>query len=281
METTTLLQDTAQYASRLLGEQLPSGYSFHNLERTQQIVKATETIGEYEKLSEEEMEITLMAAWLQDTGYKDTFEGHKAKSKAIASAFLEERKVPQDKRDKVLACIMATARVSEPQSKAEKVLLDAIHKVEIEVDRKNLPALNEELLAVHGQEQSELESLEQQINTMLELDFYTDYGKEVLLPARNEHKIKLEKKLKKLQKSRRCTGEYQPGHHRSTAQGFEEEAAKSRGAARARHRNHVQADLQKPPRPERHGRQQSQYHDLDQFDHHVLCDGEPFVQTGQ
>lgn len=201
MEQTTLLQEVAQHATEILSNQLPSGFSFHTLKRTKAIVKAAETIAGKEKLNEEECEIVLMAAWLQDTGYRDAYDGHEEKSKAIAAAFLEEKKVPQEKVDKVLACIMATTEEAEPQNTIEKVLLDAIHKVVIDNDFKNLPAWNQELLAANEVEQSELESLEKHLAIVLASEYHTAYGKETLLPARNEHKIKVEKQLKKLQKA--------------------------------------------------------------------------------
>ncbi|MEZ4687964.1 MAG: DUF5706 domain-containing protein [Bacteroidia bacterium] len=201
METTTALHDTAQYASRILAEQLPPGFVFHNLERTKQIIQATQTIADYEKLSGEELEIALTGAWFHDTGYRDAHEDHREKSKAIAAAFLEERKIPAELADRVLACIMATAGDAEPQSKAAKVLLDAIQKVAIEQDHKNLPALSRELQTVYDTEQPEVKILQDYLEAIVQTTFYTTYGQEVLQPARNSLKAKLEKKLKKLQKA--------------------------------------------------------------------------------
>jgi len=201
MENSALLKAAEGYATDILKNQLSPDLVFHNFEHTKQVVDTVQLIGTHEQLSDEEMEMALVAAWFHDTGYRDAYDGHEEKSKAIAAAFLSEEKVDPEKTDKILSCILATQAGSKPQNNIEKVLVDAGQTAIEEEDYKvQLALLRQELSAVKKVEQSETEGLQNYLEAILKYEFHTTYGKEILLPARGKLKIKLEKRLSKLQK---------------------------------------------------------------------------------
>lgn len=201
MTSTTHLKNAEEHATDILKNQLSSDLVFHNLEHTEKLVETIKLIGTYEQLSTADMEIVQMAAWFLNTGYRDVYDEHEEKSKAIASAFLKLKEVPQDKIDKISACILATQAGNKPKNKLEKVCVDAKQAININDNYKQaLEQLRQEQLAVKKIEQSEVDSLQNHLETILKYDFYTTYGNEVLLPARDKLKTKLEKRLNKLRK---------------------------------------------------------------------------------
>lgn len=201
MENNSLLTNVERYVTDILKNQLSSDLVFHNIEHTVKVVDAVKAIGTHEQLSSEEMEMVQIAAWFHDTGYRDLYYGHEEKSKAIAAAFLSKENVPPEKIDKILGCILATQVGNKPQNDIEKVLVDA-RQIDVKGGdyKMHLDQLGQELLAVKKIEQSEVEGLQNYLEDILKYEFHTTYGKEVLLPARDKHKVKLEKRLNKLQK---------------------------------------------------------------------------------
>lgn len=191
------MKHAERYATEMLKNQLSSDLTFHNFEHTEKVVEAVQEIGTHEKLSNEEMEMVQIAAWFHDTGYRDAYEGHEEKSKAIALAFLLKEEVLAEKIDKILGSILVTQEESLPKNKIEKVLVDAVQATAKGGDYK---LLNQELLAVKKVEQTEVESLQKFLKVVLKYEFHTAYGKEVLVPSREKLTIKLEKRLKKLKK---------------------------------------------------------------------------------
>ena len=201
MEHNSLLKKAERDATDILKNQLSPDLVFHNFEHTKGIVDAVQAIGTHEQLSDEEMEIAQIAAWFHNTGYRDAYDGHEKKSKAIASEFLSKEEVLPEKADKILACILASQAGNKPKHKIEEVLVDAKQAAVKEGDYKvQLDLLRQELLAIKKVEQSEVEGLQKHLKKILKYEFHTTYGKEVLLPARDKLKTKLEKRLNKLQK---------------------------------------------------------------------------------
>lgn len=201
MTSNTLLKDTELFATDFLNNQLSTDLSFHNFEHTEKLVETTKLVGTYEQLSQEEMEIVQIAAWFLNTGYKEDYDEHEEKSKSIASAFLSNKNVSDDKVNKVLGCILATQEGNKPKHNTEKVFVDATQAAATKGDYKiQLDQLRQELSTIKEIEQSEVDSLQNHLQAIIKYEFYTSYGKEVLLPARDKLKVKLEKRLNKLRK---------------------------------------------------------------------------------
>lgn len=201
MENNLLLKNAERYATNILENQLSPDLVYHNCEYTKKVVDAVQLIGTQEQLSTEEIEIAQIAAWFHNTGYRDTYYEHEEKSRAILSEFLSEENVSAEKKGKIIDCILLPQVGKKTKNNIEKVLMDAGKTSVKEGDYKiSLDLLRQELLAVKKIEQSEVESLQNYLETILKYEFHTTYGKETLLPARDKLKNKLEKRLNKLQK---------------------------------------------------------------------------------
>lgn len=103
----------------------PLTLAFHNYQHTEEVVEALWEIGANTRLRTDEMEVVLIAGWFHDVGYCAKYRGHEDESKRRALAFLSWNDYPEEKTEKVLACIEATRFPQRPGSRLEEVLCDA------------------------------------------------------------------------------------------------------------------------------------------------------------
>ena len=74
----------ASYVFNLFKNQLSPEVVYHNFEHTQDVVLHANKIGLAEKITEEDLELLLIACWFHDTGFVEDYEKHEEKSKTIA-----------------------------------------------------------------------------------------------------------------------------------------------------------------------------------------------------
>jgi len=116
---------TKSFVEKLFEEKLPKDLSFHNLEHTIEVAEAAEEIGIGEGLSDNELELVILAAWLHDIGYTEQYIGHEEESQAMADEFLQSIQYPEEKISIIKNCIMATKYRHESGNMLEAVVIDA------------------------------------------------------------------------------------------------------------------------------------------------------------
>ena len=120
-----LLIEVEKYVSSLLKSELPTDYIYHNLSHAQRVVKSISALIEGENITGIDAENLLIAAWLHDVGHINGCENHEAKSAEIATSFLKEKNISEDRIVKILNLIMATKMDYEPQNIFEQIICDA------------------------------------------------------------------------------------------------------------------------------------------------------------
>ena len=196
-----LVKKAEEYASNILHSQLPQALVLHNYQHTQKVVAAVKSIGSKEQLNDHELGMIEIAAWFHNTGYRDAYDQYLEKSKLIAQGFLSEENVAAETVKEILAAIDSAGADRVPENKAEKVLSDALKYHILDGNHKAyVQQLSEELQLNKKVKQSDLESLQNYLESILKYEFYTTYGKEVLSPARDKLKAKVEKQINKTQK---------------------------------------------------------------------------------
>jgi predicted metal-dependent HD superfamily phosphohydrolase len=120
-----IIEKTKIFATDLLMNQLNPKHLYHNLKHTERVVKSTKELLEAHRLSDEENEILLLAAWLHDIGYTEGTQDHEETSCSIADEFLKNEGYDTQKIQKVVEYIRATKRFHVPQSIQEKIIRDA------------------------------------------------------------------------------------------------------------------------------------------------------------
>ena len=172
---------------------------YHNFTHTAEVVKVAEEIAIAAGIDEKEIEVLKIAAWFHDIGHIETCIGHEDIGIGIAVTFLKENNYPIESINKVVELINATRMPRNPKNLLEKIICDAdlhhlgTNKFDVKADlfKKELESLNSSKI-------SENEWAEKNLKFFKEHKFFTDYAKDKFQVQKNINYIKLEKKLKKV-----------------------------------------------------------------------------------
>jgi len=199
MEDTLTILEKAERAAFDVLITLPESMVYHNLSHTKEVVKAARKIGSYANLTEEEMEILLLAAWFHDTGFKYDYDLHEERSVEIAEKFLAENNYPNSRAEKVISTIRSTRIDQKPATLIERVLHDADF---MHLSKKSyfdkLMLLKNELERARGEKLIDFEWFQENLKFLKSHEFYTEYGKTVLEPKVEKNINTQAKMLKKL-----------------------------------------------------------------------------------
>ncbi|MBW2961123.1 HD domain-containing protein [Mesonia aestuariivivens] len=183
-----LLEKTKTHCQQLLSESRCKELAFHNSQHTKEVFNSAKKIGAYVNLSEEELEIVLLAALFHDTGNMDCFKNHESVSAQKASDYLNEIGFEPSKIEKVIKCILATKMPQSPTNILEEVICDAdlAHLGEESFISKN------GLLRKEWSEHlkicfSNKEWVKLNIDFLECHRYFTPYGKKLLLPQKKKN----------------------------------------------------------------------------------------------
>ena len=120
-----LITRAEKHIVKLLNEHLDTGFVYHNLTHTQNVVKNANELAEVAQLEDSEKELLLLAAWFHDIGFIKSIDGHEVQSAAMATEFLQKQKCSDEDIKIVNDLILATAMDSVPKNELEKLIRDA------------------------------------------------------------------------------------------------------------------------------------------------------------
>jgi predicted metal-dependent HD superfamily phosphohydrolase len=124
-EPSALVQQAQAYLEPLLEKELDPRLTYHTLAHTAYVVKQARNLADDAKLSPEQTEELLLAAWFHDTGYLDTYDGHEYKSMTRAATWLQEKGYDPARIEVIKNLIRATHRNETANTELEKTLVDA------------------------------------------------------------------------------------------------------------------------------------------------------------
>jgi predicted metal-dependent HD superfamily phosphohydrolase len=189
-----LVQQAKALAEQIFADNVFSTYPFHNLAHTQNVVEAAHLIGKQCELSDDELELVLVAAWLHDVGYKGGAENHEQESAKLASALLSKLDIPHKKIKLVVDAILATRVPQSPKTMIDKVLCDAdLYHLSSSSYSSKGDLLREEWKATGFKEMTDQEWIQHNLEFMENHRYHTPYGQTIL----EEGKRKNIKHLKK------------------------------------------------------------------------------------
>ncbi len=120
-----LIIEVEKHVSSELRTKLPHTFIYHNLGHTQRVVKSVIELIEGEKISGDDAENLILAAWFHDIGYTVGCENHEEKSVAKAKIFLAQNDVSKNRVEEISSLILSTQMSHEPQNHLEKIITDA------------------------------------------------------------------------------------------------------------------------------------------------------------
>jgi len=158
-----------------------SNLYYHNINHIREVVEHSEIIANYLKISAEDKEILLIAAWFHDIYHVITHVNHEVKSAEIAEDFLLSENFPKYKIKKVVGCILATRVPQKPRTLLQKIICDAdlFHAGTIEFTNRNA-LYKKEILAKINKKISDYDFIKQTLIFFDSHSFFTDYSKKFL-----------------------------------------------------------------------------------------------------
>ncbi|MDX5347023.1 MAG: DUF5706 domain-containing protein [Hymenobacteraceae bacterium] len=125
MEEKGILKEASNFVFSLFKQKLSKKLVYHNYKHTFETVNEARELGKEIKLSDNDMEALLLAAWFHDTGYVELYQGHEQESAKMARQFLQEHQYPEDRIAVVESCILATKHGSATSNTLQELLVDA------------------------------------------------------------------------------------------------------------------------------------------------------------
>lgn len=192
------LTKVSEFVSNLLKNNLPEGCVYHNIEHTLNVVESAKLIGEHSKLSDEDMEILLIAAWFHDTGLINVYDGHEEKSIEIFKGFINQNHLSTEKIEKIAKLIRVTKIPRNPTDLLEKIICDAdLSHIGQKGFQRRIKLLRQEWENMLGKKFTDIEWLNSNIDFLTNNEFNTDYAKETFEEQKQRNIEKLKRKLVK------------------------------------------------------------------------------------
>jgi predicted metal-dependent HD superfamily phosphohydrolase len=189
MDSQSLLQEAQRFVTHFFATRISPSFLFHNIDHTQEVVKAATLLADYYQLPEEDRLILIVAAWFHDTGYSSGHaRWHESKSKEIATDFLQQHQVDAAVTDKVGSAIMATQWPQCPTNLTEQILCDAdlFHLGTDKFEEKN-KLLRKELNTLFDEKLSKKDWRQKNIVFLQQHRYFTDYARKNLQPVKQQH----------------------------------------------------------------------------------------------
>lgn len=192
----SLLIEAKKFISDLFKERLDCKYSYHNLEHTQNVVKAIEILCEQEETGPQMTGILLLAGWFHDAGYVEGDENHEQKSIKIAMEFLKDQNTSDEIQQKVSALIAATTFNYTPKTLFEKIMKDADHAHLAHENYPNvLGSLREEWATCREQTYCDIDWYQLNVEFLKKHRYYTKFARENWQQLKEENLKLIEQKL--------------------------------------------------------------------------------------
>jgi len=191
-------KEVNNFIFNLLKNELSPRVVYHNYNHTLKVVEAANEIALAEKVSEEELEIVLLAAWFHDTGYTNGVDNHEKESQKIAQKYLSEKGLDEDKIKKVLECIDATRMPQKPTSQLGRIICDAdLFHLGTENFSEYSNLLRSEWEQFCDKHLTEIEWLKENNRFFGEHTYFTNYAFNKLGAQKTSNWLKIQKDLRK------------------------------------------------------------------------------------
>ena len=162
---------------------------YHNVIHTREVVEAVKLMSSHYRLSADDDQALVVAAWWHDVGYlSGTPENHEMRSVESAKAFLLKHNATPAFIAKVEGCIMATKMPQRPTTLIEKIICDAdlfhFGKQDFMEDTK---MLRREVEKISGTAIKGSEWRNSTIRLLESHEYFTEYARETLSGTKKQN----------------------------------------------------------------------------------------------
>jgi len=192
----------SEFVTKLLNENLPSEYKYHNLVHAREVFAAVTDLGKNSNLLDEELEIIQIAAWFHDTGFVKDHLDHEYNGVKILKEFLGNFSYPEGKINRISDIIVMTEIGSTPTNLSERIIRDAdiLHVGKEEFYSKSL-TLKSEWEIIDHKKFTDIEWLQASLAFIKRTLFFTDYAKSKYEAGRQKNIFRLKEMIEKLNPS--------------------------------------------------------------------------------
>ncbi|MCB0493578.1 MAG: HD domain-containing protein [Cyclobacteriaceae bacterium] len=192
---TALIEKSKAYAEATLS-QLHDSYAYHNIYHTKKVAEAVREIGEKSRLTDDQLETAIIAAWIHDTGYILGCENHETNSVEAAKKILTEWGASTEKIEAVCGAIEATEMPQHPQNIVDMVVCDAdLYHLSNEDLLETGQRLRKEMAHVKKKEFTDKEWIQYNLKFLEGHSYFTEYGKTVLEKRKRKNIKKLKREI--------------------------------------------------------------------------------------
>ncbi len=178
--TTELLRETALYVRDYYAAHFNDQYTFHNYNRTVNIVRNCDALGVSMNLGGQELKLAHLAAWFSELGFSEDHRNYQAKSVKLAREYFRTKKLDDGVFEKLEECILSTRVPQQPVSVISQLLCDATMYHLAEKDSLELAdGLRAEYAAVAQVEYSDEEWISEYIKMINHHFYFTRTAREL------------------------------------------------------------------------------------------------------
>jgi predicted metal-dependent HD superfamily phosphohydrolase len=209
-----IVQESEKFIRDLFEKEIQENLRYHDIIHTEYVAGQAEKIGISSGLSEEELQIVIIAAWFHDSGFVSRSDGHEEESQNIARKFLSSQEMPEEFIKKVLSCIEATKM---PQNPGDNLLAQVVCDADMAYLSEDFYMERTVLLRKEWNHESETKlSKKTYYQETVELfnnhSYYTPYAEKEYTPGKAKnfkllHKLRKKKSKKETMKSKQLQTE--------------------------------------------------------------------------
>ncbi|MFZ6011996.1 MAG: Pycsar system effector family protein [Bacteroidota bacterium] len=191
------IRQAQKYAEEIFKGKAFHDRDFHNIDHTREVARAAEEIAVQTGLSEDEIESSVIAAWLHDIGYSQGAEEHEQKAADKAKELLNSWGASHKKIMEVTEAILATKVPQQPKSLISKVLCDAdLYHLSMEECEGKANKLRSEWRKLGIRDLNDTQWIQTNLEFMENHRYHTPYGQTILQQGKKKNIKRLRKLLK-------------------------------------------------------------------------------------
>ncbi|OIQ21077.1 MAG: phosphohydrolase [Flavobacterium sp. MedPE-SWcel] len=196
----TIVKKAENYIFTLFKDKLSVDCIYHNFNHTLRVVSSVSLLAKEEKVSQQDTELLLIAAWFHDSGYVERCKGHEESGCEIATEFLTKENYPTESIETICSLIRVTQLGVTPTNLLENIIKDADCSHFAEKNYSKLAELlREEWRLIEEKEFTDEEwAVANRDMLLYKHRFYTDYAKENMQPVKEKNIIALQATIKEL-----------------------------------------------------------------------------------
>lgn len=202
LEIHPLILDARQYALRWFNDHNDPRLVFHTYQQASEVVKLVEEIGRGNEAAPEAIHAASVAGWLHNLGFVNQYDQGWEESRQLAIAFLKRQGAPEQVIQRVYNALSGLLSQETPITPEAQVLVDAVHAQQYGPGFFEKSPLLQLEMELKGQVFAAAAWGQYQLQQLLNVTFFTPYGKERYAPLLAQHLLEQKNLVEKLRRKR-------------------------------------------------------------------------------